>query len=103
MAYVEAPVKGFVDIYNHMIQLGGYQPSLSLQISLFKALLRGTGGTVKHHLRPAEAVFQNLKTAGHRIKEDIYEKVVGMMVKRGGDEVGGQGFQSCRPQHLENC
>lgn len=80
MAYIEAPVKGFVDeacdIYNRMIQLGGYQPSLSLQNSLFKALLHGTGGTAKHHLRPAEAVFQNLKTAGHRIKEDIYEGLI---------------------------
>lgn len=80
MAYTEVPVKGFVDeacgIYNRMIQLGGYQPSLSLQNSLFKTLLRGTGGTAKCYLRQAEAVFQNMQRAGYMIKEDIYEGLI---------------------------
>ncbi|GLJ43880.1 hypothetical protein SUGI_0914700 [Cryptomeria japonica] len=80
MAYIEAGDKGSVheafNIYNQMVQLGGYQPSPSLQKSLFKALLHGTGGTAKHYLKQAEAIFQNMQAAGYKIKKEIYEGLV---------------------------
>ncbi|KAH9297772.1 hypothetical protein KI387_029454 [Taxus chinensis] len=80
MAYIETPDQGSVDeasdIYNRMIQLGGYQPITSLHNSLFKALLRGTGGTAKHYLKQAESVFQNMQAAGHRIKKGTYEGLI---------------------------
>eukprot|EP01018_Ginkgo_biloba_P016848 Gb_24325 [translate_table: standard] len=80
MAYIKAPVQGSVhkavDIFNSMIQLGGYQPSFSLQNSLFKAFLSSTAEFAKHNLKQAEALFQNMKTAGCRINRDIYEGLI---------------------------
>lgn len=55
-----------------MIQLGGYQPRLSLHNSLFKALLSKPGVSSKHYLKQAEFVYHNLVTTGLNIHKDIY-------------------------------
>ncbi|XP_038678715.1 pentatricopeptide repeat-containing protein At2g15820, chloroplastic-like [Tripterygium wilfordii] len=76
VAYLSAPVQGSLDeacgIYNRMIQLGGYQPRLSLHNSLFRALLSKPGGTSKLYLKQAEFIFHNLVTSGLEIHRDIY-------------------------------
>ncbi|KAF5745672.1 putative pentatricopeptide repeat-containing protein [Tripterygium wilfordii] len=76
VAYLSAPVQGSLDeacsIYNRMIQLGGYQPRLSLHNSLFRALLGKPGGTSKHYLKQAEFIFHNLVTSGLEIHRDFY-------------------------------
>ncbi|KAF2316603.1 hypothetical protein GH714_041944 [Hevea brasiliensis] len=76
IAYLSAPVHGCLEeacsIYNRMIQLGGYQPRLSLHNSLFRALVSKPGGTSKHYLKQAEFIFHNLVTSGLEIQKDIY-------------------------------
>ncbi|KAJ0076817.1 hypothetical protein Patl1_36212 [Pistacia atlantica] len=76
VAYLSAPVQGSLEeacsIYNRMIQLGGYQPRLSLHNSLFRALVSKPGGLSKHYLKQAEFVFHNLKTSGLEIQKFIY-------------------------------
>ncbi|XP_065856309.1 pentatricopeptide repeat-containing protein At2g15820, chloroplastic [Euphorbia lathyris] len=76
IAYLSAPVTGCLEeactIYNRMVQLGGYQPRLSLQNSLFKALVTKPGGSAKQYLKQAEFIFHNLVTSGLEIQKDIY-------------------------------
>ncbi|KAL4277633.1 hypothetical protein HN51_060794 [Arachis hypogaea] len=76
VAYLSAPVQGCLDeacsIYNRMIQLGGYQPRLSLHNSLFKALVSKPGMLSKHYLRQAEFVYHQLVTSGFQVHKDIY-------------------------------
>ncbi|XVF01198.1 hypothetical protein REPUB_Repub04eG0067700 [Reevesia pubescens] len=76
VAYLSAPVQGCLDeacgIYNRMIQLGGYQPRLSLHNSLFRALLSKPGASSKYYLKQAEFIFHNLETCGLEIQKDIY-------------------------------
>ncbi|KAK8485184.1 hypothetical protein V6N13_128756 [Hibiscus sabdariffa] len=76
VAYLSALVQGCLDeacgIYNRMIQLGGYQPRLSLHNSLFRALLSKPGGSSKYYLKQAEFIFHNLETCGLEIQKDIY-------------------------------
>ncbi|XP_022726240.1 pentatricopeptide repeat-containing protein At2g15820, chloroplastic [Durio zibethinus] len=76
VAYLSAPVQGCLDeacsIYNRMIQLGGYQPRLSLHNSLFRVLLSRPGGSSKYYLKQAEFIFHNLETCGLEIQKDIY-------------------------------
>lgn len=76
IAYLSAPVHGCLEeacsIYNRMIQLGGYQPRLSLHNSLFRALVSKPGGSSKHYLKQAEFIFHNLVTCGLEIHKDIY-------------------------------
>lgn len=76
VAYLSAPVQGCLDeacsIYNRMIQLGGYQPRLSLHNSLFRALVSKPGGSSKYYLKQAEFIFHNLVTSGLEIQKDIY-------------------------------
>ncbi|KAK9287267.1 hypothetical protein L1049_015680 [Liquidambar formosana] len=76
IAYLSATVHGSLEeacgIYNRMIQLGGYQPRLSLHNSLFRALVSKPGGSSKHYLKQAEFIFHNLVTSGLEIHKDIY-------------------------------
>ncbi|KAJ7981560.1 Pentatricopeptide repeat-containing protein [Quillaja saponaria] len=76
VAYLSAPIQGCLEeacsIYNRMIQLGGYQPRLSLHNSLFKALISKPGVSSKHYLKQAEFIFHNLVTTGLPIHKDIY-------------------------------
>lgn len=76
VAYLSAPVQGCLEeacsIYNRMIQLGGYQPRLSLHNSLFRALVSKSGSSSKHYLKQAEYIFHNLVTSGLEIHKDIY-------------------------------
>ncbi|GLT63705.1 hypothetical protein SLA2020_362490 [Shorea laevis] len=80
VAYLNAPVQGCLDeacsIYNRMIQLGGYQPRLSLQNSLFSALVSKPGGSSKHDLKQAEFVFHNIVTSGLEVRKDIYASLI---------------------------
>ncbi|KAJ9135606.1 hypothetical protein P3X46_032769 [Hevea brasiliensis] len=76
IAYLSAPVQGCLEeacsIYNRMIQLGGYQPRLSLHNSLFRALISKPGGHSKHYLKQAEFIFHNLVTSGLEIQKNVY-------------------------------
>ncbi|XP_061376303.1 pentatricopeptide repeat-containing protein At2g15820, chloroplastic [Gastrolobium bilobum] len=76
VAYLSAPVQGCLDeacsVYNRMIQLGGYQPRLSLHNSLFKALISKPGISSMHYLKQAEFVYHQLVTTGLDIHKDIY-------------------------------
>lgn len=76
IAYLSSPTQGFLEeacnIYNRMIQLGGYKPRLSLHNSLFRALVSKPGGSSKHYLKQAEFIFHNLATSGLEIHNDIY-------------------------------
>lgn len=60
------------DIYNRMIQLGGYRPRLTLHNSLFKALVSKPGSFAKKYLKQAEFIFHNLVTSEFDIHKDIY-------------------------------
>lgn len=76
IAYLSSSAQGCLEeacnIYNRMIQLGGYTPRLSLHNSLFRALLSKPGASCKHHLKQAEFIFHNLTTSGLEIHKDIY-------------------------------
>lgn len=76
VAYLSVSVQGCLDeacgIYNRMIQLGGYQPRLSLHNSLFRALVDQPGVSSKHFLKQAEFIFHNLVTSGYEIHKDVY-------------------------------
>ncbi|XP_010933063.2 pentatricopeptide repeat-containing protein OTP51, chloroplastic [Elaeis guineensis] len=80
VAYLSAPVEGCLEeaciIYNKMIQLGGYKPRLSLHNSLFRALVRKTGGSSKHYLKQAEFIYHNLVTSDLEIHKDIYAGLI---------------------------
>ncbi|KHG30621.1 hypothetical protein F383_13349 [Gossypium arboreum] len=80
VAYLSTPVQGCLDeacgIYNRMIQLGGYQPRLSLHNSLFRALLNRPGGSSKYYLKQAEFIFHNLETCGLEIQKEIYTGLI---------------------------
>ncbi|KAH0977633.1 hypothetical protein GBA52_027352 [Prunus armeniaca] len=80
VAYLSASVQGCLEeacgIYNRMIQLGGYQPRLSLHNSLFKALVSKPGTSSKHYLKQAEFIFHNLVTTGLEIHKDIYSGLI---------------------------
>ena len=68
VAYLSAPVQGCLDeacsIYNRMIQLGGYQPRLSIHNSVFKALVSNPGILSKNYLKQAEFIYHHLVTTG---------------------------------------
>ncbi|XP_015874239.3 pentatricopeptide repeat-containing protein At2g15820, chloroplastic [Ziziphus jujuba] len=76
VAYLSTPVQGCLEeacsIYNRMIQLGGYQPRLSLHNSLFRSIIGKPGGSSKQYLKQAEFIFHNLETTGLEIHKDIY-------------------------------
>ncbi|CAL0318606.1 unnamed protein product [Lupinus luteus] len=76
VAYLSAPVQGCLDeacsIYNRMIQLGGYQPRLSLHNSLFKAIVSNPGISSKQYLKQAEFIYHHLVTTGLDVHKDIY-------------------------------
>lgn len=76
IAYLSSSAQGCLEeacnIYNRMIQLGGYTPRLSLHNSLFRALLSKPGASCKHHLKQAEFIFHNLTSSGLEIHKDIY-------------------------------
>lgn len=76
IAYLSSSAQGCLEeacnIYNRMIQLGGYTPLLSLHNSLFRALLSKPGASCKHHLKQTEFIFHNLTTSGLEIHKDIY-------------------------------
>lgn len=76
VAYLSSSAQGSLedacDIYNRMIQLGGYLPQLSLHNALFRALVSGPGGSSKHHLKQAEFIYHNLVTCGLDVHKDVY-------------------------------
>ncbi|KAM7259694.1 hypothetical protein ACFE04_015435 [Oxalis oulophora] len=76
VAYLSAPVQGSLEeacsIYNRMIQLGGYRPTVSLHNTLFRALVSKPGGSSKHYLKQAEFIYHNLSTCGLEVHKDIY-------------------------------
>ncbi|KAK7369895.1 hypothetical protein VNO80_11943 [Phaseolus coccineus] len=80
VAYLSAPVQGCLDeacgIYNRMIQLGGYQPRLSLHNSLFKALVSNQGNLSKHYLKQAEYIYHHLVTTRLEVQKDIYAGLI---------------------------
>ncbi|XP_031392937.1 pentatricopeptide repeat-containing protein At2g15820, chloroplastic [Punica granatum] len=80
VTYLSSSVKGCLEeacgIYNRMIQLGGYQPRLSLHNALFRALVSWPGPSSKHYLKQAEFIFHNLVTSGLEVHRDIYGGLV---------------------------
>lgn len=80
VAYLSAPGQGCLEeacsIYNRMIQLGGYQPRLSLHNSLFKAIVSKPGSSAKPYLKQAEFIFHNLLTTGLEIHKDVYSGLI---------------------------
>ena len=76
VAYLSSSIQGCLEeacsIYNRMIQLGGYQPRLSLHNSLFRALVSKPAAYSKHYLKQAEFIFHNVITSGLEIHKDIY-------------------------------
>ncbi|PON49193.1 Homing endonuclease, LAGLIDADG [Parasponia andersonii] len=80
VAYLSAPVQGCLDeacsIYNRMIQLGGYQPRLSLHNSLFKSIVSKPGSSARHYLKQAEFIFHNMITTGLEVQKDIYAGLI---------------------------
>ncbi|KAK7273967.1 hypothetical protein RIF29_15035 [Crotalaria pallida] len=84
VAYLSAPVEGCLDeacsIYNRMIQLGGYQPRLSLHNSLFKAIVSKPGNSSKHYLRQAEFIYHHLVTTGLDVGLDIHKDIYGGLI-----------------------
>ncbi|KAF3435350.1 hypothetical protein FNV43_RR22439 [Rhamnella rubrinervis] len=80
VAYLSAPVQGCLEeacsIYNRMIQLGGYQPRLSLHNSLLRSIIGKPGGSSKHYLKQAEFIFHNLVTTGLEIHKDIFSGLI---------------------------
>ncbi|CAN6444377.1 unnamed protein product [Victoria cruziana] len=63
-------------IYNRMIQLGGYRPSLSLHNALFRALVSKPGGASKYYLKQAEFIYHNLESNKLDIHGDIYAGLI---------------------------
>lgn len=80
VAYLSAPVQGCLEeacsIYNRMIQLGGYQPRLSLHNSLFRSIVSKPGSFSKHFLKQTEFIFHNLVTTGLDIHKEIYAGLI---------------------------
>lgn len=80
VAYLSAPVQGCLEeacsIYNRMIQLGGYQPQLSLHNSLFRSIIAKSGSSSKHYLKQAEFIFHNLVTTGLETHKDIFSGLI---------------------------
>ncbi|KAM7479218.1 hypothetical protein LguiA_027431 [Lonicera macranthoides] len=76
IAYLSSPTQTSLEeacnIYNRMIQLGGYKPQLNLHNSLFRAIVSKPGGSSKHYLKQTEFIFHNLATSGLEIHNDIY-------------------------------
>ncbi|GAU12240.1 hypothetical protein TSUD_02080 [Trifolium subterraneum] len=76
VAYLSSPVQGCLDeacgIFHRMIQLGGYQPCLSLHNSLFKALVNKPGNFSKQYLKQAEFIYHRMVTTGFHVHKDIY-------------------------------
>ncbi|XP_031473900.1 pentatricopeptide repeat-containing protein OTP51, chloroplastic [Nymphaea colorata] len=80
IAYIGADSHGCLEeacvIYNRMIQLGGYRPSLSLHNALFRALVSKPGGTSKYYLKQAEFIYHNLESSKLEIQGDIYAGLI---------------------------
>ena len=80
VAYLSVTAEGCLEeacsIYNRMIQLGGYQPRLSLHNSLFKSIVSKPGISSKHYLKQAEFIFHNLVTTGLDIHKEIYAGLI---------------------------
>lgn len=76
VAYLSSSVQGCLDeafgIFHQMIQLGGYQPRLSLHNSIFKALISEPGNFSKQYLKQAEFIYHRLVTNGLDVHKDIY-------------------------------
>ncbi|CAN1307295.1 Pentatricopeptide repeat-containing protein At2g15820, chloroplastic [Linum perenne] len=76
VAYLSASSEGCLDeactIYNRMIQLGGYNPRLSLHNSLFRALVAKPGAMSKGYLKQAEFIYHNLVATRLEVQKDIY-------------------------------
>lgn len=80
VAYLSSSVEGCLgeacSVYNRMIQLGGYQPRLSLHNSLFRALVSKHGGPSNDDLKQAELIFHNVVTTGLEVQKDIYSGLI---------------------------
>ncbi|CAN0878990.1 Pentatricopeptide repeat-containing protein At2g15820, chloroplastic [Linum grandiflorum] len=70
-ASVEATLDEACTIFNQMIQLGGYNPLLSLHNSLFRALVAKPRARAKY-LKQAEFIYHNLVSTGLEVQKDIY-------------------------------
>ncbi|KAK2632957.1 hypothetical protein EUGRSUZ_L00820 [Eucalyptus grandis] len=104
VAYLSAPIQGCLEeacgIYNRMIQLGGYQPRLSLHNSLFRALVSSSGALSKHHLKQAEFIFHNLVTSRLKIHKDIYGGLIWLHSYQ--DTVDGERIAELRKEMQES-
>ncbi|KAF8011776.1 hypothetical protein BT93_I0039 [Corymbia citriodora subsp. variegata] len=104
VAYLSAPIQGCLEeacgIYNRMIQLGGYQPQLSLHNSLFRALVSGSGALSKHHLKQAEFIFHNLVTSRLEIHKDIYGGLIWLHSYQ--DTIDGERIAELRKEMQES-
>ncbi|KAK4758513.1 hypothetical protein SAY87_019814 [Trapa incisa] len=100
VAYLSSSVKGCLeeacDIYNRMIQLGGYMPRLSLHNAMFRALVSGSGPSSKNYLKQAEFIFHNLVTSGLDVHRDIYEGLLWLHSYQ--DSVDTQRIQELRKE-----
>ncbi|CAI9104385.1 OLC1v1003044C1 [Oldenlandia corymbosa var. corymbosa] len=79
-SYLSSSSQGCIEeacnIYNRMIQLGGYRPRLSLHNALLRALVSKPGVSCKNYLKQAEFIFHNLTTCGLEIHKDIYGSLI---------------------------
>lgn len=76
VSYLSASGPDYLDeafsIYNQMIHLGGYQPSLALHNSLFRAIVGNPGISSKQYLKQAEFIYHHLRTCNLEVQMDIY-------------------------------
>jgi pentatricopeptide repeat protein len=98
IGYLSDTTDGCIDeacnIYNQMVQQGGYKPRLSLQNSLFKALVSKTGGTSKHYLKQAQFIYHNLVTSDLKVSKDIYAGLIWLHSYQ--DKIDREGIISLR-------
>ncbi|XP_074285855.1 pentatricopeptide repeat-containing protein At2g15820, chloroplastic [Silene latifolia] len=76
VAYLSVPDGDYLqqacEIYSQMIHLGAYRPRLSLQNSLFRAIIDKPANSAKQYLKQAEFIFHNVVTCGLEVHKDIY-------------------------------
>eukprot|EP00249_Psilotum_nudum_P003102 c16429_g1_i1 orf=260-2023(-) len=66
------------ELYNQMTQLGSGIPSISLQLSLFKALT-----TKVKWLEQASKLFNDMKASGYHVNSDMYISLIELYGKHG--------------------
>ncbi|CAN8257897.1 unnamed protein product [Cochlearia groenlandica] len=80
VAYLSSSEQGCLEeacsVYNRMVQLGGYNPRLSLHNLLFRALVSKHGGPTRDDLNQAELIFHNVFSTGLEVQKDIYSGLI---------------------------